>query len=368
MKRLNLRKSEEAGSLGQSRTELAQMRLRAAFSVVVVVIVCFGLWMKLSPLRGSDDLLLVGFDASRDYLSEAGQLYVQSRGARAGRIRSHHSGSVDQAERLARGLAADIVFLASEAEMEAVCRQTGCVDAYWKSAFPYGGSPVYSTIVMVVRNGSEFGVSDWQDLYRLSTRIAMPDPRLSGAGRYAYLAVLADAIERHGTNLRRAEAEVRSLLMDIKLIPHGAHTAMDVFLRSKGLDVFLTWESEALRLAEAEAMREYRIVYPTISIKAEPVVAIMFCQTERRHTTETAMSFIDFLYSSEGQNVAIRNGLRPRSLHAEPEKMGRFAEVQLREVEAVFGSWETVWRDHLGPEGSFAYAMAVRSAREGGME
>lgn len=352
----------------QSGSELSKMRFRAAVGTAIALIVLFGLWIKWHPFRGAEDLLVVGYDSSRNYISEASQLYVEIHGTNGGRILSQHCGSVKQAENLARGLVADIVFLASEAEMAAVQRQTACIPPDWEGAFPHGASPVYSTIVLLARSDNPLGITDWEDLYRRNVQVAMPDPRRSGAGRYAYLALMADALERHGSDPRRAEEEVRSLMMRIKLIPLGAHSAMDVFARSTRLDVLLTWESEALRVTKAEPSSDYTVVYPPTSIEAEPVLAVMACQTERRKTSEAARAFIEFLYSDEGQEVALKNGLRPRLLCSKNKGMTQFHAVELLKVEGVFGSWETVWREHLGPQGSFAYAMTIRSAREGGVE
>lgn len=363
-----IREFGQDGLTHQSGSELPRMRFRATVVMVIVLIACFGLWIKWHPFRGADDLLVVGYDSSREYITEASQLYVQIHGRHEGRILSNHSGSVQQVGNLARGLAADIVFLGSEAEMETVQRQTACIEPDWERVFPHGGSPVYSTIVLLVRTDNPLGLSDWKDLYSRDVQVAVPDPRHSGAGRYAYLALMADAMERHENDFRMAEGEVRSLMMRIKLIPHGAHSAMDVFARNTRLDAFLTWESEAIRVTKAEQSVDCAVVYPAASIKAEPVVAVMTCQTERRATTEAARSFIEFLYSNEGQEVAVKNGLRPRMIRSGFDGRAQFHAMELREVEAVFGSWESVWRDHLGPEGSFAYAMTIRSAREGGVE
>ncbi len=368
MSRAKLRAFGRGNSSRGSGSELPRMRFRAAAIMVFVLIAVSGLWIKWHPFRGAEDLLVVGYDSSRGYITEASQIYAQVHGMHEGRILSNHSGSVQQAENLARGLAADIVLLASAAEMETVRRQTACIQSGWRSAFPHGGSPVYSTIVLLVRKDNPLGLSEWADLYSRDVQVAMPDPRRSGAGRYAYLALMADARERHNNDSRRAEEEVRSLMMRIKLIPHGAHTAMDVFARSPRMDVFLTWESEALRVTQAEQSLDYTVVYPAASIRAEPVVAVMACQTERRNTTEAARSFIDFLYSDEGQEVAAKNGLRPRVVRSDHDEMAQFHAIELREVEAVFGNWDAVWSEHLGPEGSFAYAMTIRSALEGGVE
>jgi sulfate transport system substrate-binding protein len=154
----------------------------------------------------------------------------------------------------------------------------------------------------------------------------------------------------------------------MQLIPLGAHSAFGKFARSSRDDVFLTWESEALRIVRLLKMKEFEIVYPSSSIKAEPVVAVMTCQTEARETTESAHSFIDFLFSPEGQQIAVHNGLRPRKIGETTDDEPPFPSIELLEVEAFFGTWKEVWERHLGPNGSFDYAMKIRAAREGGFE
>ncbi|MGC9451285.1 MAG: sulfate ABC transporter substrate-binding protein [Oceanipulchritudo sp.] len=362
---------QERGEVPPARgtaAELPGMRLQAAFWLVGILVVAGALWALLFPFRGADDLLLVGYDSSRDYITEASRVYLETHPEGGGRIQAHHAGSVQQAENLARGLAADIVFLASRAEMETVESRTGCLDPDWAEAFPDGSSPVYSTIVMLVRKGNPRGISQWEDIHRREVRAAMPDPRWSGAGRYAYLALLADSLSRHGKEAGIAEKEVRELMMRLDLVPLGAHAALDVFMRSAHQDVFLTWESEALRVTGFGERSGYEIIHPAASILAKPVVAIMACQTGKRNTTDSAREFIAFLFSAEGQRIAVQHGLRPRNPAALAGGHAAFACIELQDVERLFGNWEEVWDRHLGPEGSFAYAMKLRAAREGGFE
>jgi sulfate transport system substrate-binding protein len=325
-------------------------------------------WVLTHPFRGEEDLLVVGYDSSRGYVSEVSQLFAETRPSGAGQLQSLHAGSVQQAESLALGLAADIVLLASEAEMDFVQARTRCLDPDWQEAFPHGSSPFYSTIILLVRKGNPHGIREWKDLYKEDVRVTLPDPRWSGAGRYAYLALMADALKRHGNDQKSAEEEVRSLVMRLNLIPLGTQSALDVFSRKANQDVFLTWESEAMRVTGPAGTGEYDVVYPSASIKAEPVVAVMTCQTEKRNTTGLAQAFIAFLFSPEGQQIAIRNGLRPRDSMGASPAPGQFPSMDLQEVETLYGSWKEVWKQHLGPEGSFSYALKIKAALEGGVE
>jgi sulfate transport system substrate-binding protein len=364
---INLDHDAEQGLRDRLRVASAKplelARRHAALWLAAVLLVAGSCWWLYRPLRGEQALLVVAYDASREYLEAIGAALPDG----AARLSALHAGSVQQAESLAHGLVADVVLLASPVEMDEVARRTNCLGAGWRERQPNGSSPAYSTIVLVVKRGNPLGIADWEDLYRRDVRTVLPDPRASGAGRYAYLALMADALGRHADQ-RTAAARVRELMMRARLIRLGAHAAFDVFDRERRGDVLLTWESEALRITREARPGAYEVVYPARSVLAEPVVAVLASMTERRGSAAAARAFVEFLFSREGQEIAARAGLRPRSAEALAALAQPFVVIELVPVEAVFGDWQRAWRDHLGPEGTFAYAMELRAARAGGAE
>jgi sulfate/thiosulfate transport system substrate-binding protein len=341
-------------------------RRHAALWLVVVLAAAGSCWWLLRPLRGEQTVLVVAYDASRDYLTAIGAALPDATSDGATRLSALHAGSVRQAESLAHGLVADVVLLASPVALDHVVSRTGCLPADWQRLHPHGSSPVYSTIVLLVRRGNPLGIGGWDDLYRREVRTVLPDPRASGAGRYAYLALMAEALERHDERL--AAARVRDLMMRARLIRLGAHAAFEVFDRDGRGDVLLTWESEALRITRLARPGAYEVVYPASSILAEPVVAVLGCMVERRGSAAAAGEVIEFLFSGRGQAIAAHAGLRPRDAEAMAALKQPFAALELQPVGEVFGDWERAWRDHLGPEGTFAYAMELRAALAGGVE
>ena len=345
---------EDRMDVRNKRENISRSRMHATVWTIGVLAVFVLVWTLLHPYRGADELLVIGYDSSRNYVTDAGSAFVDAYPEAAGQLRSLHAGSVQQAKNLARGLAADIILLASEAEMMQVQEGTGCLDPEWKGAFPGNSSPVSSTVVILVRRGNPHGIQDWRDLHNRRIQVSMPDPRWSGAGRYAYLSLLADALERHRTDRLSAEAEVRDLVVRMNLIPLGATSALDAFVLNTRQDALLTWESEVARLARLDRDPGLDVVYPARGIRARPLVAVMNCQTEKRGTTGLARAFVEFLYSPEGQLVAAANGLRPMSpVDLFPED-DRTARMELFDVERLFGS--------------FAFALQIKGAREGGIE
>ena len=245
---------------------------------------------------------------------------------------------------------------------------TGCIHSDWKAQFPHGSSPFTSTIVMVVRSGNPRQVDDWTSLWGSNIQVTVPSPASSGAGRYAYLTLWADALGRTDGDPVAARSWVRDLFQRVRLLELGAHQAFEVFRRSPGGDVFLTWESEALRITGEAYPGAFEIVYPATSLLAEPVVAMMDCLVDHRGSRALAQAYLEFQFSDEGQAIAARAGLRPR-LEGAAESQGiSFAEIDLQTVEEVFGDWSVTWNAHFGPGGSFEHILRLRAAATGGVE
>ncbi len=310
--------------------------------------------------RSPGVLLNLGFDASRPALESLDEAWSA---ASEFRVSSAYAGSIDQTESLVSGLVADSVCLSSPSELDRLSRSgKGLVAPDWRTRFPADASPFTSIVVLVVRAQASETIRDWPDLFDVGSRVALPDPRISGVGQYGYLVLAYSAEQRFGSDpLKIAEA-----FRPFEFLPFASRRSADVFLRDRRFAAFLTWESEALRILENAENEEFVLVYPSFSLEIEAVVALIEPLVDRRGSREAAERYLNYYFSPEGQTMLAAAGFRPRM---EPSEVAvSLPAIPAYTVESLFGSWEEAWKRHLGPEGSFMRLMAFRNARLGGTE
>ena len=337
-------------------------RFRKRIAEVVLAVLCVSallLYLQLGS-RPPEVLLNIAFDAARPALTPLDKAWSEASGKR---VSSVHAGSLHQTEALANGLLADTVCMSSPGELDYLSQPAvGLVDPNWRTHFPENSSPFTSTIVFVVRQTAQGDLEDWPDLFHAKRRIAVPDPRISGAGQYAYLALIYSAEQELGPDrLKIAEA-----FQNISFLPYAASRSTEVFRQGLQFDALLTWESEARRLMQDPANHEFIVVYPSYSLRIEAVVAIAGSQVDRRGTRQAAEDYLRFLFSPEGQGIIEQAGFRPR--YRPPGAARNTPEIPLHSVEALFGSWQNARALHLGPNGSFSRLLEYRIARRGGTE
>lgn len=331
--------------------ELERGRQKAAWLVVIAGGLGLAVLMIFSPFRGSDELLNVSYDATREFFNETYEAYSQ---AHAGvSVQTSHAGSARQARNIIRGLKADIVTLATAADIDAIHRETGKVDRDWRSRFPYGSSPFTSTIVFLVRSGNPKDINDWDDLIRQDVAIVAPSAEVSGAGRWTYLAAWSYALHRNPGDEVLAQRFVSSIYARNPVMDQGARGALLAFLHEKQGDVLLTWESEALHAVEKYREEGLVVVYPSMSILAEPVVAVMDGTAEERGTSELAKKYLDYLFTPSGQDAAARHYLRPRDPEIAAKYAHQFQEMELVTIDDVFGGWDEAMEKHFSRGGIF---------------
>ncbi len=331
-------------------SELDRIRRRIALVAVSVCTLGLAAVFVGNRYRGAGELLNISYDATREYFAEIDALY--SRSTSATKVRTTHAGSVQQAQGVVRGYKADVVTLASAGDLDAIA-QTGLVEAGWRARLPHGSSPFTSTIVFLVRAGNPKNVRDWDDLVRPDVRVIVPSPKVSGAGRYAYLAAWAFALERSSGDDTHAERFIASIYAKSPVLDEGARAALMAFLQRDQTDVLLTWENEAWLAFESLARGRVDVVYPPRSIRAEPVVALVDRYAADRGTTNRAEAYLAFLFSADGQEVAARHYLRPRDSAVAARHAGRFREIELFDFSSVFGTWPATVQKHFGPGGTF---------------
>jgi sulfate/thiosulfate-binding protein len=328
-----------------------RMRRKAAWIVLVLCTLGLAGLLVFSPFRGPDELLNVSYDATREFFQEADASYSQDHSGVT--VRTSHAGSRQQAGNIIQGLKADVVTLATAADIDAIHAKTGLVDADWRNRFPHNSSPFTSTIVFLVRSGNPKKITDWDDLMRPDVQIVAPSPRISGAGRWAFLAAWAYALRQNPGDELQATRFVTSMYAKNPVLDEGARGALLSFLNGKLGDVLLTWENEARHALGEHGEKEVAVIYPSMSIKAEPVVAVMDRTAADRGTTEMARAYLQYLFSPLGQEAAARHHLRPQDPEVAAKYADRFPKIDLLEIDQIFGGWKMAEEKHFSEGGTF---------------
>lgn len=304
--------------------------------------------------EGSLELFNVSYDPTRELYQEVDAAFVEAWRARTGQtvsIRQSHGGSGSQARGVIDGLQADVVTLALAYDIDAIAR-TGLMAANWQERLPQNSAPYTSTIVFLVRKGNPKAIRDWTDLVKPGVSVITPNPKTSGGARWNYLAAWGYALRQSGGSEEAARRFATQLFANVPVLDAGARGATNTFVQRGIGDVLLAWENEAY-LARAEAGDGVDIVVPSVSILAEPPVAVVDTVVDKRGTRAAAEAYLDFLYTPEGQELAARHGYRPRDPHMAGRHAGTFAEVQLFTIDEVFGGWQKAQERHFADGGTF---------------
>jgi sulfate transport system substrate-binding protein len=309
---------------------------------------------------GAVELLNVSYDPTRELYQEfnlAFEKYWQATSGQAVAIQQSHGGSGAQARAVIDGLEADIVTLALAYDIDAVQR-SGLIAAGWQGRLPNNSAPYTSTIVFVVRSGNPKGIKDWPDLIRPGIGVVTPNPKTSGGARWNYLAAWEFARRQAGGDAdgadrdARAREFVRRLFANVPVLDSGARGATTTFVQRGIGDVLLAWENEA-HLAVRETGDRIEIVSPSMSILAEPPVAVVDGVVDRKNTRPVAEAYLRFLYTPEGQEIAARHYYRPRDEAVAARHASRFAAIELFTIDEAFGGWENAQNTHFDDGGTF---------------
>ncbi len=346
---------------------LAGTKFRAAMFLLALLALLFGYWLFFRISREPTILVNVAYDGSRTYFETIDAAFSRHAPDATKAITSY-AGSVKQARALSDGMVAEIVCLSNSYELDTITKGRGCMDPNWRQRFPFGSSPFTSTIVLVVRKGNPRAIESLESLHRKDIATLIPSPRISGAGVYAFLTILKNAMERNHGDESAASRELLDLYLRAHFPEAGAYQLSEQFVRENQADVLVTWESEAIRIRDHLGPGEFDIVYPAISLLAEPVVNLLDCHVDERGNRQAAMEYIQFLFSLNGQELAASAGLRPRHEAVALAYAYKFPQLQLPTIEEAFGSWAEIQSKHFGTGGTFDKIRLMRAARAGGIE
>lgn len=299
--------------------------------------------VALSPASAQSTLLNVSYDPTRELYREFNAAFLEKWKEETGEsvtIRMSHGGSGAQARAVIDGLEADVVTLALEADIDAIAERTGKIPPDWRARLPNNSAPYTSTIVFLVRKGNPKQIRDWGDLVREGVEVITPNPKTSGGARWNFLAAWAWALEAYGGDEEKAREYVGELYRHVPVLDTGARGSTTNFVQRGIGDVLLAWENEAFLAVQELGPEEFEIVVPSISIKAEPPVALVDGNVDQKGTRELAEAYLEFLYSDVGQRLAAKHFYRPANLDAaNPQDRERFPDLKLVTLDD-FGGWK----------------------------
>ena len=295
------------------------------------------------------EFLNVSYDPTREFYQEYNQefgVYWKKRTGQEVSFKQSHGGSGKQARAVASGLQADVVTLALANDIDEIVR-SGQIDRNWQKEFPHNSAPYTSTIVFLVRKGNPKQIKDWNDLTRPGVEIITPNPKTGGAPRWIYLSAWGYALKQPGGNDAKARELVKKLYQNVKVLDSGARGSLTTFAERGIGDVLLSWENEALLASQGLGKNQFDVVYPSISILAEPSVAIVDKTADKNGSRNLAKGYLNYLYSPKGQELAAKHYFRPRDSRAAAKYAAQFPRVQTFTIDKVFGGWAKAQNAHF---------------------
>ncbi|HTR43647.1 MAG TPA: sulfate ABC transporter substrate-binding protein [Pseudomonadales bacterium] len=301
-------------------------------------------------------LLNVSYDPTREFYQDydtAFSKYWKGKTGDTVSIQQSHGGSGKQAQLVINGLEADVVTLALAYDIDAISKKSGLLPKDWQKNFPNNSCPYTSTIVFLVRKGNPKNIKDWDDLVKPNVKIVTPDPKSSGGARWAYLAAYAYALENYGHNDAKAQDFVKRLYQNVPVLDSGARGSTITFVQHQVGDVLLAWENEAHLALKQFGADKFEIVTPSLSILAEPPVAVVDKNSDKHDTQDVANAYLHYLYSDEGQELAAKYFYRPRNKKIAAKYSSTFAQLKLVTVDGEFGGWQKAQETHFADGGTF---------------
>jgi len=360
-----------------SPVEQYQLNMKRILTALLITVIAL---TAGCPRSDRITLVNVSYDPTRELYKEFNEAFINhykeiDPNANI-RIEVTHGGSSMQARSVINGLEADVVTLALAYDIDNIAEHAKLLPPDWQKnpLLPYNSTPYSSTVVFLVREGNPKKIETWEDIIRPDVEIVVADPRTSGVARWAYLAAWGYVLKRELGGLEKlhdpsAAAEVAAahekarefitaLYKNVRILPQGARTASQAFVQQNNGDVLLDWENQAELTINEFGKGLCEIVVPSVSILAEPPVAILDVHVDKRGTRKIAEAYLKFLYSKEGQDIVARHYYRPRDEEILRKYAAHFAEVELFTIDDVFGGWHKAQQEHFEAGGVFEQLYA----------
>ena len=317
---------------------------------------------QATPTAQAVTLLNVSYDPTRELYADYNQAFAKHWKAKTGQVvtvKQSHGGSGKQARSIIDGIDADVATLALAGDIDALVQHGGHLAANWQQRLPHGSAPYTSTIVFLVRKGNPKGVKDWNDLVRPDMKVITPNPKTSGGARWNYLAAWAFAERQYGS-AEKARDFVRQLYRNVPVLDSGARGSTITFVQRGVGDVLLAWENEAFLALKEFGPNKVEIVVPSLSILAQPSVAVLDKVVDKKGTRTVAQAYLQHLYSPEGQRIAAKHHYRPTDPQVQAEFADRFPRLELLTIDQAFGGWGKASQAHFVDGASFDQIYANR--------
>lgn len=307
-------------------------------------------------------LLNVSYDPTRELYTDfnaAFNKHWQAQGNEAVTIQQSHGGSGKQARAVIDGLRADVVTLALAGDIDELYKLGKLIPENWQERLPNASTPYTSTIVFLVRKGNPEGIKDWDDLVKPGVEVITPNPKTSGGARWNLLAAWAFAQQKYGSE-EKAKEFVAKLYKNVPVLDTGARGSSVTFINNGIGDVLLAWENEAYLALKEEGGKNFEIVAPSLSILAEPPVAVVDQNVDKKGTRKVAEAYLNYLYSDEGQRLAAKHFYRPRNQEIAKDFSQQFSDLKLVTIDGVFGGWKTAQPKFFNDGGIFDQIYQVQ--------
>ncbi|MER2108378.1 MAG: sulfate ABC transporter substrate-binding protein [Solibacillus sp.] len=305
--------------------------------------------------KDSIEILNVSYDPTRELYQEFNEEfanYWQEEKGQSVTINQSHGGSGSQARSVIDGLDADVVTLALAYDIDAVAERQ-LLDEGWINRLENNSAPYTSTIVFLVRKGNPKDIQDWDDLVKDDVSVITPNPKTSGGARWNYLAAWGYALEQYGNDEAKAQEFVADIYKRVEVLDSGARGSTTTFVEKEIGDVLIAWENEAFLAINELGEDKFEIVAPSISILAEPSIAVVDSVVDKKGTREVAEAYLDYLYTDVGQEIAAENYYRPRSEEVATKFKDQFPDIKLFTIDEKFGSWKEAQQKHFADDGVF---------------
>lgn len=296
-------------------------------------------------------LVNVSYDPTRELYRAINEAFTRQWREKTGQpvtVRASHGGSGRQARSVIDGLEADVVTLALAGDIDAIAQHSRRLPADWQRRLPNNSAPYTSTIVFIVRKGNPKAIRDWPDLARQGVGVVTPNPKTSGGARWNYLAAWAYELDRTNNDQAAARRFVEAIFRNVSVLDTGARGSLTTFAQRNVGDVFISWENEAHLALREFGADKFEIVVPSLSILAEPPVALVDQVVDKRGTRAVAEAYLNFLYSAEAQRIIAHQFYRPiHPEHADPADIARFPQIKLVTIDGAFGGWTRAQAEHF---------------------
>jgi len=302
------------------------------------------------------NLLNVSYDPTREMYQEFNKAFAKYWKEKTGvtvTIDQSHGGSGKQARSVIDGLEADVVTLALAYDIDAISKKGKLIDANWQKELQHNSSPYTSTFVFLVRKGNPKNIKDWDDLTKKGISVITPNPKTSGAARWNYLAAWAFANKKFTGDEKKVKEFVSKIIKNVPVFDTGARGSTNTFVQRKIGDVLIGWENEAILVNTNIAKGKYEIIYPSLSMLAEPPVAIVDRVVEKKGTKEVAKAYLEYLYSEEGQEIVAHHHFRPINEEVFAKYKKDFPDIDIVTIDEEFGGWDSAQKKHFEDGGTF---------------